>query len=156
MTITHNTQYLSFYQFFQNDLSVSVNIADVIHARPLTGSWYLTTGGGSSHGSGPARIWSWHWNNWFLEDLLSPSDLFLLLKPIMEGFDKYWKLLLLLFEWNILELTSDSEDPRDRRRYCRSVCWSRRTQAHCGHCICTDGNLSVILKYVFFLLFFYF
>ena len=56
-----------FVIFFQNDLSIIVDIADVIHGPPLTGSWYLTTAGWSSHGSGPARIWSWHWNDYFFE-----------------------------------------------------------------------------------------
>ena len=36
-----------------------------IHARPLTGGWYLTTDGRSSHGSCQPRIWSWHWNYYF-------------------------------------------------------------------------------------------
>ena len=50
-----------------------------------------------------------------LKDLLSPSDLFLILKPIIV----FWQILKVFV---IVELTRDSKGPRDRRRCCRSAC----------------------------------
>lgn len=128
-----------------NDLSMFDNNADVIHGPPLTGSWYLTTDGWSSHGSGPARIWSWHWNNYFLERFIisfwSVSHSQTHYRGVLTNIESFCYCLVI-----ILELTRDSKGPRDRRRCCRSACWSRRIRGHCAHCICRDENFSEILN----------
>ena len=127
-------------------LNVCLYFADVIHARPLTGSWYLTTDGRSSHGSCPARIWSWHWKSLFFKERFIISIClicFSFSNPLLSNIESYCCYCL---NKNILEPTRDSKGPRDRRRYCRSACLSRRTLEHCERCICTDGIFSEILK----------